>query len=374
MPLIDAVCGRACGRILMRLMTGLAIALGAASCSTSEPFRRRARVDIDERALNIWQAIRLNDPVQMARDFDPRVDKAFPRRERAIFLEGVREKFGRPEEMPFPRRLKTFEGVYRLRFEKGELEMRLAVNEGFSVIGLTIGPPRKPEFARNKTPLAFPIEGAALVLSPLPDLSDGAAFGENDPQRFAMDLVATDSTGRTRAAVPKKVSASFPCFGRKVLAPAAGVITEAVDGVRDNLPGESNATNFLGNAVAIEHGPGETSVVAHLKNGSLRVKQGQKVKRGQWIAQCGSSGGTTEPRLRYFMQDQPRLAQGKPLIAKFDGVIRHSTKQLEETGASEIPDRVAMSRSPERLEGYLPSRGDVVEAPPASSPRRAMGK
>ena len=51
-----------------------------------------------------------------------------------------------------------------------------------------------------------------------------------------------------------------------------------------------NPKSLMGNYLVIDHGNGEYSVMAHLKQGSLRVKAGDRVNRGQPIGQVGLSG------------------------------------------------------------------------------------
>jgi murein DD-endopeptidase MepM/ murein hydrolase activator NlpD len=56
----------------------------------------------------------------------------------------------------------------------------------------------------------------------------------------------------------------------------------------------------FGNVVFINHGHGFTTFYAHTS--SIRVKEGQQVKRGQMVASVGTSGRTTGPHVHYEVQ------------------------------------------------------------------------
>jgi hypothetical protein len=350
-------------RLLTLLFLFGSLAFG---CAHPEHFRQPPTVDLDDRALNIWQAIRLADPAQMGRDFDPRVDQAFNKAARGAFLDGLRQKFGKPLDISLPATRKKFAAVYTLRFEKGDLEMRLAASDSFAIIGLTIGPPKTEPARRNKVPLALPLEGLALVR--WGDDGPGAnprATGEM--QRFAYDFIALDPNGRARKGAGRD-NADYACFGRKVRAPAAGTVIEAVDGARDNRPGEANPLVALGNAVMIQHGPGEVSVLAHLERGSIRVRAGEKVARGQAIGQCGNSGDSSEPHLHFHLQDQAALQKGNGIRAYFERVKRYGHVALADDSPEAVPIAAA-----EALVDYPPLRGDVVADAGGAPSRRAAG-
>lgn len=121
-------------------------------------------------------------------------------------------------------------------------------------------------------------------------------------QKYAYDFVKTDSTGKTYKNDGLNNEDYF-CFSENVLAPGGGIIVEAVDGIRDNKPGDTNPYMKTGNYVLIKH-PGEMfSFLAHLRRGSLTVRLGDKVKTGQKIGECGNSGNSSEPHLHYHVQD-----------------------------------------------------------------------
>lgn len=114
----------------------------------------------------------------------------------------------------------------------------------------------------------------------------------------------------------------YGCYGVPVVAPAAGLVTEAHDGEPDTVPGviSNNYEAPKGNYVVIQlDETGTYLVIAHLKPGSVLVSSGQRVEEGQEIGQCGNSGNTSEPHIHIHHQRQDpavfplNFAEGLPL-------------------------------------------------------------
>lgn len=82
--------------------------------------------------------------------------------------------------------------------------------------------------------------------------------------------------------------------GVAVLAAADGVVKRLRDGMEDALVTKADralvARRGCGNSVLIEHGGGWQTVYCHMRNGSLVVRPGDVVRRGQRIGDVGYSG------------------------------------------------------------------------------------
>lgn len=138
-------------------------------------------------------------------------------------------------------------------------------------------------------------------------------------QRYAYDFVVADAAlMRHRGA--GNALAEYLCHGLPILAPADGEVVAVRDGVRDApRPGSGwldfLAGDFRGNHVIIKHAEGEYSLLAHLIPGSIAVRKGERVQRGQAIGRCGNSGHSSEPHLHFHVQDHPNfwIAAGVPV-------------------------------------------------------------
>src|SRR5207244_7657330 len=85
-------------------------------------------------------------------------------------------------------------------------------------------------------------------------------------QRFAYDLLVM----RNGVSHPPdtKDNSGYYCWNAAIVAPADGVVTEAVDGIEDNVPGRMNPAAPAGNHVVIDHGTGEYSLLPPIRRGT----------------------------------------------------------------------------------------------------------
>lgn len=138
-------------------------------------------------------------------------------------------------------------------------------------------------------------------------------------QRFAIDWVQINKEGKTFSGDPKD-NKNYYAFGHDALAVADGVVAAVLDGIPNNVPGiDSRAqpitlANVGGNFVQLDVGGGLYAFYAHLQPGSLRVKVGDKVRRGQVLGLVGNTGNSTEPHLHFHISNSPEPlgAEGFP--------------------------------------------------------------
>jgi murein DD-endopeptidase MepM/ murein hydrolase activator NlpD len=80
-----------------------------------------------------------------------------------------------------------------------------------------------------------------------------------------------------------------------------------------------------------------------LKQGSIRVKVGDKVIRGQPIARCGSSGNALEPVIHYHLQDSPYLQTARGIKFYFERtmVTKEGKKELKLIHLPEIGEEIS---------------------------------
>jgi hypothetical protein len=125
--------------------------------------------------------------------------------------------------------------------------------------------------------------------------------------RDALDFVRLEE-GLGYDGDPKRAE-SWYGFGEPVLAPADGSVVSVSDVHPDEPVGELGQTPPYGNHVLLEIGNHRYAVMAHLKQGSARVSEGERVRLGQRIAAVGDSGDSLWPHLHIHVQDGPVIDQ-----------------------------------------------------------------
>jgi len=104
----------------------------------------------------------------------------------------------------------------------------------------------------------------------------------------------------------------FYAFNKPVYAPADGKIAAMVGHIEDNPIGQVNTQNNWGNVIIIWHYGNYYSALCHLKKGTIKVNEGEIVRRGQIIAKVGNSGRSPVPHLHFQAQLSAEI--GSPTV------------------------------------------------------------
>jgi hypothetical protein len=162
---------------------------------------------------------------------------------------------------------------------------------------VVIGPPLRGDWAALNGP-SNASGHRRLVLALNGDLASA--------QRFGIDFLKLDESGKRMSGDSLK-NASYFAYGQDALAVADGIVVVTKDSIPENVPGGRavpiNLETVGGNHVVIDIGGGRYAFYAHVQPGSLRVKVGDRVKRGQVLALVGNSGNSTEPHLHFHIVD-----------------------------------------------------------------------
>lgn len=164
----------------------------------------------------------------------------------------------------------------------------------------------------QKTELSLPFAGVAYVSQGW----DGQGPTHYGKWRYALDFIFLDTEGKSHRGDGDKPE-DYYIWGTPVLAVAAGRVVAAVDGFSDNPPYQSwDEKAPSGNYVILDHDNGEFSEYSHFQKGSIAVKVGQAVERGQALGLVGNSGYSYEPHIHFQLQDSLDI-QATTLPARF---------------------------------------------------------
>lgn len=122
-------------------------------------------------------------------------------------------------------------------------------------------------------------------------------------------------------------------WGAEIYAPFEGEIVKVEDGLVERHPvhlktdiqymrevtsrfenGNAEYNEVAGNHLIIKYDENVYALLAHLKNGSIRVQENQLVKRGQILGEVGHSGNSTAPHLHFQLMENidPMKSIGLP--------------------------------------------------------------
>ena len=120
--------------------------------------------------------------------------------------------------------------------------------------------------------------------------------GVNRSMKYAVDITRLGIWGNDAKGILPPENEEYGIFNEVVYSPFDGEVVDTVDQWPNNTPWSGEGPYNLGNHVLIRS-EDVYVLMGHLQEGSLRVRAGDKVQKGQAIAKVGNSGWTTQPHL-----------------------------------------------------------------------------
>jgi len=209
----------------------------------------------------------------------------------------------------------------------------------------------------NPPVLGPPLEGGEWITIPHNVVGRRAVIAFDGKaraaQRYGIDYMKFGPDGKL-AKGDKSKNENWYGFGAKLIAVADGVVSYVYDGVSENVPyvGPKRETltrkNFAGNVVILDIGNGIYAVYAHIKKDSIRVKVGDKVEKGQILAELGNTGNSGGPHLHFHVVNQNAIlaAEGVPYVFESFEILR----KLEGDDITELYMKLAPWKSENNLE------------------------
>jgi hypothetical protein len=313
---------------LICIATALVLASGANAATGGGP-----RPGYEQARANIAQEGRAISKLVAAGDAGGLVARFTPAYARELSESAVREVLGRvlgagpigqrrgESALPLSRPVRYYAADHTHAGGLLAIEVLLDRRDRITYLSLQPRTPLPPDpGAGREVRLKLPVIGTWWVWWGGPDERQNYHAIHPD-QRHAYDL-AKWARGGTRRGQGTR-NDEYLAFNRRVVAPAAGTVVEARDGVRDNRPQVEleNPAAPAGNHVLIALGGDRYVLLAHLRQGSVRVHAGQHVRAGQPLGRVGNSGNSSEPHLHVHAQDASTFGSGTGLPIAFGPLI-----------------------------------------------------
>jgi murein DD-endopeptidase MepM/ murein hydrolase activator NlpD len=121
---------------------------------------------------------------------------------------------------------------------------------------------------------------------------------------------------------------AYHAYGENVLAVGDGTVVDARDGFPDNVPRTAagftpavpvSMESIAGNTIVIDLGKGRFASYSHLQPGSVQVKVGEHVRRGQKLGRIGNSGDARWPHLHFQLTTTAHILDSEALPFVLEG-------------------------------------------------------
>jgi len=257
------------------------------------------------------------------------MQRALPLNKTKGFFANNYKSLGKIKSMEFIRYQSSL-ALYKTQFKNAVMAMNISLDNNKKINGLNIVPYAEDKFPkpeRNSTKLQLPFKGKWYVVWG-GDTKKLNYHVESKAQKNAFDILIIDKDSSTHMGNGTK-NEQYYAFGKEIFAPADGEVVLAVDGIHDNKPGVLNPIYIPGNTVIIKSAENEYLFFAHFKQGSIKVKQGDKIKAGQLLGLCGNSGNSSEPHIHFHIQNIEDMNGATGVKCYFNKILVNGAEKRE---------------------------------------------
>ncbi len=183
-------------------------------------------------------------------------------------------------------------------------------------------------------------------------------------QRYAIDFVRLNQAGDNIFDGDPQRNESYAVYGAEVFAAAPGTVVAVRNDMAENTPPTEPPftawENVPGNRVVQHLGGDRYALYAHMQPGSVRVKVGQRVRRGEVLGLVGNTGISSGPHLHFQVMDGP----GGPSALDANGLAYVFDRFTLVGNIADLSAPVLTPAAPplDRADQYLLS-GDVIDVP-----------
>ena len=299
-----------------RFTAGVFLALALFSCTGRE--KETAPASLPDRFARYYNEKKYDSIFYL---FSQEMKESLPLNKNRDFFSQLQQDAGSLEKYPFISRKENF-ARHRAEFTNAVLWMDFSQNQYGKIDGLLFsaydGPADTAAIVRNKAVLSLPFKDEWYVFWG-GDTKEQNYHVSSKSQRHAFDYVIMDPGNKTYR-TDGKANEDYYAFGQPLYAPCDAEVISVIEGVKDNIPGEMNPKQLTGNTVVLKT-TSEYILLAHFKMNSIKVKAGDKVKKGQLLGLCGNSGNSSEAHLHFHIQNQEKMEGASGFKCYFEKIL-----------------------------------------------------
>ena len=187
-------------------------------------------------------------------------------------------------------------------------------------------------------------------------------------QRYAIDWIKLDDAKIGLNGLSANVK-SYPAYAQPILAVSDGTIVGVVEKFPDQVPPKPSGNRFYpgGNTITMAMPDGTFAFYAHIKPGSIRVKEGDQVTRGQVLALVGNAGNSSEPHLHFHITETADSLASNSIPYVIDDFVVEGEipegRKFDQDKAKGLPITLNKPFFVGQHHAQMPTEGSVISFP-----------